>query len=85
MFRLSINSPLDSPPVARLDRVEFKCNGALDRNSTACFSRSKVGVILRQPCGSSTSAARRDIPADALRLPRPARVSAQSHTRADIL
>jgi hypothetical protein len=33
--------------------------------------RSNVRLILRQPCGSSSSAARRDVPADALRLPRP--------------
>jgi len=29
-------------------------------------SWSKAGVILRQPCGSSSSVARRDVPADVL-------------------
>ena len=66
MFWLSINSPLDSPPQqSRLECSEFRYDGAWGHDG----SRSKLGVILRQPCGGSSSAARRDVPADALRRP----------------
>ena len=50
MFGLSINSPLDSDQQSRLDCSEFRrCMGRY-------VSRSNVAVILRQPCGSSSSA-----------------------------
>jgi hypothetical protein len=55
---------------------EFRCNGSIGHH----VSRSKVGVILRQLCGSSSSAARRDVPADALRLGGP-RAQASTPTR----
>jgi hypothetical protein len=48
---------------SRLECSEFRCKPSMGHH----ISRSKVGVF-RRPCGSSSSGARRDVPADALRL-----------------
>jgi hypothetical protein len=49
---------------SRLECSEFQAQRSMRHH----VSRSKVELILRQPCGRSSSAARRDVPADALRL-----------------
>ena len=55
-------------PIAHPQSRVGVCRVQVQRSMRHYVSRLKVGVILRQPCGSSSSAARRDGPADALRL-----------------
>ena len=63
---LSINSALDSTPI-----FDWSVASSGATVHWTHVSRSEVGVVLRQPCGNSSSAARRDVPADAVFLPDP--------------